>query len=102
MVYVHITHHDNGLVVGTVPFLIVVAEHLGLEVVDHLHLADGHTLSVLAAGIELGQSPLNHAHGGAGTGSPFLVDYTSLLVNLLGGEGQSVGPIVEDEQTGVE
>ena len=59
-VYVNVAHHHNGLVVRTVPLLVVVAQSLGLEVVDNLHQSDRHAVTVFAVGIELGQTTFKH------------------------------------------
>ena len=57
---IHVAHHHDGLVVGAVPLLVVVAQSLGLEVVDNLHQSDRHAVTVFAVGIELGQTTLKH------------------------------------------
>ena len=59
-------------------------------------------MAVLRVGVELGQVALQHAHLCAGPESPLLVDDAALLLNLLGLQQQTVGPVVEDEQTGVD
>ena len=98
---VDVTDDDDGLVVGAVPRLIVVAENLGVEVVDNGHQTDGQACAVLAVGINDGQQLL-HQLLLAGVGAtPFLVDDTALLVDFVGGEEQAVGPVVEDEQARV-
>ncbi len=47
IVHIDVTHDDDTLVVGTIPFLIIGDEFLGLEVVHDLHLTDRHTVAVL-------------------------------------------------------
>ena len=37
VIHVHITHDDQSLVVGTVPLVIVIAQHLVGEVVHYVH-----------------------------------------------------------------
>ena len=100
-VNIHITHHDDSLVTWMVPFLVVVAQGLRLEVVNHLHQTDRKALSVLTARIELGQTAFDHTPLCGATQAPFLMDHTTLLVNLLGFEQQTVSPVVQDQQTAV-
>ena len=46
VVHVNVTHDDQRLVVGAIPFVIVVAQHLIGEIIDHVHRADYVTLGV--------------------------------------------------------
>lgn len=59
-------------------------------------------VAVLRTGIELGQVALQHAHLGAGAQTPLFVNHATLLLYLLLFEQQSVGPVVENEQAGVD
>ena len=102
LVKVNVANHDYSLIVGTIPFLVVVLQHFRFERVDYLHLAYGHTLAVLAARIESRQVALKHTHDGAGAQSPLLVYHAALLVYLLRVERQSVRPVVEYEQARVD
>ena len=99
--YVHVANHDDGLIVGTVPFMIVVAQYLWFEIVDYLHQTDGHAPAVLAARIESLKVALKHAHDGGGAQTPLFVYHTTLLLYLVGLEQQSARPVAKDEQTGV-
>ena len=98
---VDVAHHDDALLVGTVPLVVVVAEHLRVEVVDHLHGADGQTVAVAVVGVDGGEQLFDDAHLAHVGAAPFLVDYAALLVDFLGVEQQVVGPVVEDEQAAV-
>ena len=60
VVYVYVAHDDDGLVVRTIPLLIVGTQGLRTEAVDNRHQTDGQTLTVLRAGIHLRQGALNH------------------------------------------
>ena len=99
LVHVEVTYYDDSLVVGTIPLLVVVAQHLRLEVVDNLHQTDGHAVTILRARIQLGQVALKHSHHGTGTQTPLLMNHTTLLLNLLGLQQQAISPVVQDEQT---
>ena len=101
-VNIHITNYNDGLVVGTIPFLVVVAQHFGLEVVNYLHKTDWHTATVLAARIEVLEISFQHTHHGTCAHTPLLVDHTTLFVDFLGIEGKTIRPVFQDEQTGVE
>ena len=58
-------------------------------------------MTVLTVGIECRQTALEHTLRGAAAQTPFLVDDATLLLYLFLLERQSVGPVVEDEQTRV-
>ncbi len=100
-VNVNIADHDHSLLVGTIPCLIVVAESLGREVVHNLHGADGQTVAILGGGIQIREHTLEDTHLTYVGLTPLLVDHTALLVDLLGIESEVVGPVMENEQTGV-
>ena len=51
VVNIHITNDYQGLVVGTIPLVVVVAQLVVLEVVNHFHQTDGHAATILRAGI---------------------------------------------------
>ena len=46
LVHIHITHDDDALIVGTIPFLVIGLEERALEVVDDFHQSDGHAVAV--------------------------------------------------------
>ncbi len=102
VVDVDVAHNDDSLVRRMVPFLVVVAQFLRLEVVDYLHRTYRIAVSVLRTGVQRGQVTLEHSAESAGAQAPLLVDHSPLLVYLFRLEQQSVGPVVEDEEAGVE
>ena len=102
VVNIHITNDNQSLVVGTIPLVVVVAQLVVLEAVNHAHQTDGHAAAVLRAGIQRLELVLEHALLGAAAQAPLLVDHTTLLVNLLVGEQQTGAPVLEDEQTRVD
>ena len=53
----------------------------------------------IAHRIHHGQELLQHADGGIGTNTPFLMDDATLVVNILIGEQQVASPVVENQQT---
>ena len=101
-VYVNVTNHNDGLVVRSVPLVVVRTQHLGLEVVDYFHSTDRHAPAVLAAGIQLFEVAFEHSLSCGRAQAPLLMDYSALLVNLLGVEGEAVGPVLEYEQARVQ
>ena len=102
LVDVDVAHHDDALQVGAVPFFIIGAQGLGLEVIDHLHQADGVAVAVLGAGIERGQVALEDASRGFGAQAPLFVDDTAFFVDFFRVEREAVGPVVQDEQARVD
>ena len=98
LVDVDVTDHDDALVVGAVPLLVVLLQEWTLKVVDNLHQTDRHTVAVLRAGIEFGQVALQHTHLGRRAQSPLLVYDAALLLNLLLFQEQAVGPVPENHQ----
>ena len=104
LVHVDVTHDDDGLQVGAVPLLVIVAQVLIGEMVDDVHRADGHAVLVFRPAVDDGQDVLLHAlHGHSRTaGAPFLMDDAALLVNLLVLEQQVVAPVVEHQQARVD
>ena len=101
-VHIDITHHDDGLEVRSIPFLIVSTEHIVWEVHDHVHGSNRHTLSIFAAWIDVRERTLIHALHGRAAHTPLLVDHTTFLVDFRTLEQEVVAPVVEDEQTRVE
>ena len=100
--HVDVAHHDDGLVVGTIPLVVVVAQLLVLEAVDHAHQAYGHALAILGAGIERLEVALKHALARGEAHAPLLVYHAALLVDFLVLEQQAIAPVLEDEQARVE
>ena len=101
LVYIHVTDDDDGLIVRTVPLLVVSLQEGTLEVVDNLHQTDRHTIAVLRIRIQLGQVALQHTHLGTGAQAPLLVNHATLFFNLLLLQQQTVGPVEENQQTRV-
>ena len=100
-VYVDVTHHYDSLLVGAIPCLVIVAQGLRLEVVHHIHDADGQTAAIFGGGEEVWEYALEDAHLALHAATPFFMDYAAFFVDFLGGKCQVVGPVVEYEQTGV-
>ena len=101
LIDVNVAYHHDGLQVGTIPLLIVVAQVLIRKVVDDVHRTDGQTVLILGALVDGGHGVLHQPlHGHAGTtGAPLLVNDTTLLVNLLVFQQDVVAPVVEHQQT---
>ena len=102
LIHVDISHHDDALQVGAVPFLVVGAQEGGFEVVDDAHQSDGHAFAVARARVEFGQLAVEDAHHGAGAHSPLLVDDAALFVDFCRLEQQAVGPVVQDVEAGID
>ena len=104
LIHVDIAHHYNSLQVRTIPLVIIVAQILIREVVDHIHRTNGHAVLVLGAAIHLWQRQLHHSlYGTSGTTcAPHFMNHASFLVYLFVFEQQIVTPVVQDEQTRVD
>ena len=90
VVDIDVANHNDGLVVRTIPLVVVVTNLVVLEVVDHAHQTDGHALAVLRTRIECLEIALEHALAGAAAQTPLLVDDTTLLVDLVALEQQAI------------
>ena len=102
MVYVYITYDYDTLVLRMIPFLVVVTKLLWSKVVDDRHKAYGIALAILRAWVEFLKVALEKTRAGTCPHTPFLVDNSTFLVNLLWVEGKSICPVAKDEQAGVE
>ena len=104
LINVEIANNDDGLQIGAIPLLIVVAQVIIREVVYNVHRADRHAVFVLGTFINLWHSLLHKAlNGHSGTTcAPLLVDDTTLLVDLGILKQQIVAPIVQNQQTRVD
>ena len=101
LVDVDVAYYNDGLQVGAIPLLVVVAQVLIGKVVDNLHRADGQAVLILGTLVDGGHGVLHQPlHGHAGTAiAPLLVYHATLLVYLLVFEQDVVAPVVEHEQT---
>ena len=104
LVHVDVAHDDDGLQVGPIPLIIIVAQVLIGEVVYDIHRTDGHTVLILRALVDLRHGLLHESlHGASGTTcAPLLVDDATLLVYLGILEQQVMAPVVEHQQAGVD
>ena len=103
LVDVDVADHNDTLVVRTVPFLIVVAQHFIREVVHDFHKADRQALAILVViGIDLRQDLLIETHLRVLAAAPLLMDHTTLTVDILVGKQQAVRPVVKDPEAGVD
>ena len=99
---IHVTHDDDGLVVGTVPAVVEVHEFLVLEVLQPVEVADQVAVLVLRALAD----GLEHLHRrtprGAVARAQLLHDDAALGVDLIGLQGDEVRPVVQDQQRRVD
>ena len=97
-VHVDVAHHDDGLQVGAVPLVVIVAQNLVGEVVHHRHQTDGHAVAGTTVGHQCGQLAVQYTHLCRIALAPLLVDDATLLVNLLLIQGEVATPVVQDQQ----
>ena len=102
VVHINITHDDDGLVVGTIPLVVIVAQHLRVTAVDDAHQTDGQTLAVFRTWIQTGKEFLDDALRRTFAQLPFLMDDTALFLNLLTLQRKTVRPVFQHEDTRVE
>ena len=101
LVYIDVPDDDQRLLVGAVPLLVVVAQHLVGEVTDDVHLTDRHALAVLVAREGELEEALLIARVPAITAAPLLLDDAALGVDLLVLEAEAIAPVVEDEDAAI-
>ena len=104
LVYVEVADHDNGLQVGPIPLLVIVAQILIREVVDDFHRADGQAVFVLCTCIHFRHGQFHESLDGlSGTArTPLLMNDTALLVYLVVLQQQIVAPVVQHQQARVD
>ena len=76
--------------------MIVVAQHLWVEVVDHFHCTDRHTVAIARTRVHVGQLAVQDAHDTSGALTPFFVDHATFLVDILCFEQERISPVVQD------
>ena len=101
VVHVNVAYNDQRLVIGAVPLVIVVAQHLIGEIVHDVHRTDDIALGILRTTEKVLQLAVAHALAGIAAQAPLLMDDTALLVDFLVGEQQAVTPVLEDEHARV-
>ena len=102
LVNIDVADNHDALLVGTVPFLIIVADSLIREIVYDFHSTDRQAVCIFVVGIYLGKDLFVHTHLGVLAAAPLFVDDTALLVDILTLEKQAVSPVVEDPQAGID
>ena len=98
---VDVADYYDALLVGTVPFVVVVDDCLRGEVVHNFHCADRQTFAVFVVRIHNRQQVFQNTHLADVAAAPFLMDHTAFGVDFLGVECKSARPVVENEQAGV-
>ena len=101
LVDVDVTDNDDSLIVGTVPFVVVVAQVLVGEVHHYFHRTDRQTVGILASCKHLGQDFLYDTPVGVVAGTPLFVYHTALAVYLIVFEQDGARPVVQYEEAGV-
>ena len=98
---VEVTDNDDGLVVGTIPFMVVVAQVLVGEVHNDLHSTNGETVGILAALEHNGDNLLHNTPLCIVASTPFFVDNATLVVDFGFLQEDIASPIVEHPKTRV-
>ena len=93
---VEITDRDNRHQVGPVPIPIEAPESLVFERLETLNRSYGAALRVARVPQEHRKLLVLNSSGGATTQPPLLDDHPPFLVDLLGVQGESVGPVFQD------
>ena len=101
LVHINVAHHDNGLQVGAIPFLIVVAQVFIREVVYNIHRANRQAIFVFRAFVDHRKHTFHHSlhcHS-CPTRAPFLVDNATFFVYFVVVEQEEVAPVVQNKQS---
>ena len=102
MVNIHVTHHDNTLISGVIPFLVVVAQLLIFKVIHHAHQSNGETSAIFRTRIEFREVAFEHSAACASAQTPLFVYHSAFLVNFFRVERKVTSPVAQNQKTGVE
>ena len=97
-VHVDVADYDDRLIVGTVPFMVVVTECLVLEVIDDGGVADDIAFRVLRTRVHELVQFLPYTSACGTSGSPLLEDHATLGIDLLVQKEQTATPVMHDQQ----
>jgi len=102
LIHVDITDNDDALEVGTIPFLIVGAQELMIEIGHNfLGADDGHGDAVRAVGIDLRQNLVVDTRLGVQSLTHLLQDDATLVLDFIVFKGDEARPVVQHEEAGV-
>ncbi len=100
-IHIHISHHNDSLIVGTIPIMIEPCQYLGLERVQIVQIANDIAMFILCAAP---QSP-NQLHRRSPpctiARSQLLLDHTALLIYLLHLRLDEARPIVQYQKCAI-
>ena len=82
-IHIDITYYDDSLVVRAIPFMVVIAQRLVLEVIDHSRVTDHIAFRILCTRIHLRIQLFPDTTVSCTTGAPFFQDHTALGVYLF-------------------
>ena len=103
LINVDVADDDDALEVGTVPFMIVVAKELMVEMSHHfLGTDDGHRGAVGTVGVDLGQDLAIDTHLCIQALTHLFQDDAALVLDLVVFKGDEARPVVQHEQAGVD
>ena len=102
LVYIYIPYNDNALQVGAIPFFIIVAKLVRLEVVDHVDRADRHPVCIFVVRKHFRELLFPDTCLGILSRAPFLPDHAPFLFDGRICEGDEARPVVQDQQAGVD
>ena len=95
VVGVDVAYNDDGLIVRTIPCVVVVDKSLGAKLsTTSIVPMGGRWPYLLLLGYMAGRF-FDHAHLAGHRAAPFFVDNTAFGVDLSGVEGEGAGPVVE-------
>ena len=101
LVRVDVADDDDCLVCRVIPLILLVAQTVGVAVVDDVHASDDGACAIAAVRIEVWQSLIEQALW-CSVAAVLVVDDVTLLVELLLVEGQSFRPVAQQKQAAVE
>ena len=100
--YVEIAHHGDGFQVGAIPFMIEVADGLGLEVLDDVQTADDVAHGIFGTFQHDAHLLFLDAACAVVARAILFGDDAALFVNVFFIEREVIAPVVEDEEASVD
>ena len=102
LVDIDVAYNDDRLQVGAVPFVIIIAQFIRFEIVDHVDCADRHPVGITAVRIDFRKLLFPYAGLCVLACAPFLADHAAFLVDRRIGKRDEARPVMQDQQAGID
>ncbi len=97
---IEVSYYDDTLLIGTIPFVVIIADYLRREVANDLHLAYRHLL-ILVLLEKFGQDGLHHAELRIVALTPLFLDHTAFCVDFAFFKKDAAAPVAKAEKHAV-